>query len=323
MFRYGKRYQVFSGMREWFEPKRGLRFWPSIATVRTSMADYHCWQPALLAQARFFLWEPMGHGGGVVASRICITIVFGARWFVGWPTSEIWQKGRRCDFFTRPRIIECSGNSRFKPFWPNSAVTRSVGKLGFCDQQFAQQLGVTELVGEQGYSTLERRWARPTCDVHGLWSGYQGEGGKTIIPSSAGAKISFRLVPNQDPKLVAEKFRQFIASKAPRGVKVQVVDLHGGSGVVVDPESPYIAAAQTAITAGFGRPAVLIREGGSIPIVADFVNLLGADVLLLGWGLDDDGAHSPNEKFCIEDYFRGIRASSYLWHALSEVQPVR
>lgn len=194
-------------------------------------------------------------------------------------------------------------------------------KLGFSDEQFAQQLGVAELDGEQGFSTLERRWARPTCDVHGLWSGYQGEGGKTIIPSRAGAKISFRLVPNQDPKVVAEQFRKFISLHTPRGVRAELVELHGGSGVVVDPESPFISAAQEAIAAGFKKPAVLIREGGSIPIVADFVNLLGADVLLLGWGLDDDGAHSPNEKFCIDDYFRGIQASSHLWQTLSEVPP--
>lgn len=192
-------------------------------------------------------------------------------------------------------------------------------QLGFSDDQFAKQLGVGALTGEAGYSTLERRWARPTCDVHGLWSGYQGEGGKTIIPAKAGAKVSFRLVPDQDPKQVSEQFRKFIAMNTPAGVQIELVDLHGGSGVVVDPESPFVAAAQQAITAGFEKPAVLIREGGSIPIVANMVSALKADVLLLGWGLDDDGAHSPNEKFCLADYYRGIRASSYLWHYLAEV----
>ncbi len=192
-------------------------------------------------------------------------------------------------------------------------------QLGFSDDQFAKQLGVGALTGEAGYSTLERRWARPTCDVHGLWSGYQGEGGKTIIPAKAGAKVSFRLVPDQDPKQVSEQFRKFIAMNTPAGVQIELIDLHGGSGVVVDPESPFVAAAQQAITAGFEKPAVLIREGGSIPIVANMVSALKADVLLLGWGLDDDGAHSPNEKFCLADYYRGIRASSYLWHYLAEV----
>jgi acetylornithine deacetylase/succinyl-diaminopimelate desuccinylase-like protein len=193
-------------------------------------------------------------------------------------------------------------------------------QLGFCDKHFAEQLGVTALTGEAGYSTLERRWARPTCDVHGLWSGYQGEGGKTIIPSQAGAKISFRLVPNQDPAEVAQQFQQFVTANTPAGVLAQLIDLHGGCGVVVDPNSPYVAAAQQAITDGFGQPPVLIREGGSIPIVAQMVRILNADVLLLGWGLDDDGAHSPNEKFCLDDYYRAIHASSYLWHYLSNVE---
>lgn len=190
--------------------------------------------------------------------------------------------------------------------------------LNFSDAKFAEQLGVEALIGEVGFSTLERRWARPTCDVHGLWSGYQGEGSKTIIPSKAGAKISFRLVPNQTPKQVAQQFQKFIDQNTPPGVRVELKDLHGGTGVVVDPESPFVAAAQKAIAVGFDRPAVLIREGGSIPIVAEFVKLLEAEVLLLGWGLDDDGAHSPNEKFCIQDYYRGTRTSSYLWHYLAQ-----
>ncbi len=191
--------------------------------------------------------------------------------------------------------------------------------LEFSDEEFAAQLEVDALKGEAGYTTLERRWARPTCDVHGLWSGYQGEGGKTIVPSKAGAKVSFRLVPNQTPEQVAEQFKQFIAENTPPGIKIELIDLHGGPGVVVDPNSPYVEAAQKAIASAFGTEAVLIREGGSIPIVADMVEKLDTDVLLLGWGLNDDGAHSPDEKFKIEDYYRGIRASSHLWHELSQL----
>lgn len=191
--------------------------------------------------------------------------------------------------------------------------------LGFSDDEFAAQLEVDALKGEAGYTTLERRWARPTCDVHGLWSGYQGEGGKTIVPAKAGAKVSFRLVPNQTPEQVAEQFKQFIAENTPPGIKIELIDLHGGPGVVVDPNSPYVGAAQKAIASAFGTEAVLIREGGSIPIVAEMVEKLETDVLLLGWGLNDDGAHSPDEKFKIEDYYRGIRASSHLWHELSQL----
>jgi succinyl-diaminopimelate desuccinylase len=119
---------------------------------------------------------------------------------------------------------------------------------------------------------------------------------------------------------VAQQFQQFVTANTPAGVLAQLIDLHGGCGVVVDPNSPYVAAAQQAITDGFGQPPVLIREGGSIPIVAQMVRILNADVLLLGWGLDDDGAHSPNEKFCLDDYYRAIHASSYLWHYLSNVE---
>ncbi len=221
------------------------------------------------------------------------------------------------------KIVDDQGRIQLPGFYdsvkPLSDMERKRWQqLDFSDDAYARELGVPGLVGEAGFSTLERRWARPTCDVNGLWSGYQGEGGKTIIPSSAGAKVSFRLVPDQDPKIVAQQLKQFVQQNALPGVHVKVVELHGGNGVVVDPESRSIAAAQKAIAAGFGKPAVLIREGGSIPIVAEFVKVLGADVLLLGWGLNDDGAHSPNEKFCIEDYYRGIRASSYLWHYLAQ-----
>lgn len=190
--------------------------------------------------------------------------------------------------------------------------------LGFSDTTFAETLGVPALTGEAGFSTLERRWARPTFDVHGLLGGYQGEGGKTIIPSWTGAKISFRLVPNQDPVTVGKQLREFIATHTPPGVRVEVLDLHGGRGVVVNPNSPYMQGAVHAVEEGFGVKPVLIREGGSIPIVAQMVDALHCDVLLIGWGLDDDGAHSPNEKFCLEDFYRGIRASSRLWHHLAQ-----
>jgi acetylornithine deacetylase/succinyl-diaminopimelate desuccinylase-like protein len=189
--------------------------------------------------------------------------------------------------------------------------------LNFSDENLAKQLGVSQLTGEVGYTNLERRWARPTFEVHGLFGGYQGEGSKTIIPAWAGAKISFRLVPNQEPATVAQQLREFIATYTPPGVRVEVIDLHGGTGVVVDPKSRFMAAAQKAVSESFGKEAVLIREGGSIPIVSQMVAATKADVLLIGWGLDDDGAHSPNEKFCLDDFYRGIRASSRLWDYLA------
>lgn len=222
------------------------------------------------------------------------------------------------------KLVDDSGQIQLPGFYDSvqpleDAERQMWAGLNFSDAAFAKELGVNGLQGETGYTTLERRWARPTCDVHGLWSGYQGEGGKTIIPATAAAKVSFRLVPNQSPKEVAKQMQSFIEANTPTGIRVELIDLHGGPGIVVNPHSPFIAAAQIAVEAAFGKPAVLIREGGSIPIVADMVKLLDADVLLLGWGQNDDGAHSPNEKFSIADYFRGIRASAHLWQQLAEV----
>ncbi|HUP81147.1 MAG TPA: M20/M25/M40 family metallo-hydrolase, partial [Pirellula sp.] len=135
--------------------------------------------------------------------------------------------------------------------------------------------------------------------------------------SWAAAKISFRLVPNQDPKKVGQQLQEFIRAHTPPGVSVEIIDLHGGRGVMANPYSKFMKGAMQAVQEGFNAKPVLIREGGSIPIVAQMVEATKADVLLLGWGLDDDGAHSPNEKFCLEDYYRGIRASSRLWHYLA------
>ena len=182
-----------------------------------------------------------------------------------------------------------------------------------------QQIGVDGLSGEAGYTTLERRWARPTFDINGIWGGYQGEGEKTILPAKGGAKFSFRLVPNQDPGKITESLREFLRAQSPPGVKLDLKITHGAPGVVVSLESPYMTAAARAIEQGFGQSPVFIREGGSIPIVTTFFESLGVDVLLLGWGLDDDNMHSPNEKFSLADFHRGTKASAYLWQELSEI----
>jgi succinyl-diaminopimelate desuccinylase len=190
---------------------------------------------------------------------------------------------------------------------------QQIAALGFDDSDFMARLGVDGLSGEAGYTTLERRWARPTFDVHGLWGGYQGEGGKTILPAKAGAKFSFRLVPHQDPAKVAVAVRKFLSRRCPPGIRMELIDMHGGPGVLVPLDSPFLQAAVRAIEAGFGRPPVFTREGGSIPIVTAFREKLGVDTLLLGWGQDDDCAHSPNEKFSLADLHRGARASAHLW----------
>ena len=200
-----------------------------------------------------------------------------------------------------------------------SKERNQLAALPFDETVFMQQIGVDGLSGEAGYTTLERRWARPTYDINGIWGGYQGEGEKTILPAKGGAKFSFRLVPNQDPDKITESLREFLMSQSPPGIKLDLNSTHGAPGVVVSLDSPYMTAAARAIEQGFGQSPVFIREGGSIPIVTTFFESLGVDVLLLGWGLDDDNMHSPNEKFSLADFHRGIKASAYLWQELSEI----
>src|SRR5439155_18022896 len=192
---------------------------------------------------------------------------------------------------------------------------KQMAALPFTDAAFMRQVGVKALAGEEGYTTQERRGARPTFDVHGIWGGQQVS--KTAIPARAGAKFSFRLVPNQDPQKITAATQAFLNSRKPTGVEVELIESHGAKAVVVPLDSPYVAAAQKAIEDGFGKAPVFMREGGSIPIVTNFRERLGVDTLLLGWGLDDDNTHSPNEKFCLADFHRGIKASAHLWDQLS------
>ena len=156
-------------------------------------------------------------------------------------------------------------------------------------------------------------WGRPTCDVNGLWSGYQGEGAKTIIPAKAGAKVSMRLVPDQDPDKIAELFKEYVEEIAPEGVTVKVEALHGAKSVLVPRDSAMMQAGMRAMEKGFGKKPVFIREGGSIPIVGTFQDCLKAPVLLLGYGLPNDNIHSPNEKFHLVNFFNGIKTSVHLF----------
>jgi acetylornithine deacetylase/succinyl-diaminopimelate desuccinylase-like protein len=190
-------------------------------------------------------------------------------------------------------------------------------QLEFSEPEFMRKIGVDAVTGEKGYTTLERRWVRPTFDINGLTSGYQGEGAKTVLPAKASAKFSFRLVPNQDPKKIAAALETKLRELCPPGIRMELVPFGAGPGMVMSLDSPYMAAAARAIERSFGRAPVYIREGGSIPIVTAFRQQLGVDVLLLGWGQDDDNTHSPNEKFSLDDFHRGIKASAYLWQELA------
>jgi acetylornithine deacetylase/succinyl-diaminopimelate desuccinylase-like protein len=192
-------------------------------------------------------------------------------------------------------------------------------RLRFDETEYREELGVDELFGEEGYSTRERTWLRPTCDVNGIFGGYMGKGAKTVLPSWGGAKVSMRLVPDQDPKKIAKLFTDFVQSVAPVGVKVEVEYLHGADPVVVEVKGPIVDAAMDAMEEVWGARPVRIREGGSIPIVSTFAQVLGSPVLLLGFGLHDDGLHSPNEKFNISHYYNGIRSVARLLDRLGEL----
>lgn len=190
--------------------------------------------------------------------------------------------------------------------------------LPFNEQQFAASIGVPALPGEEGYSVLERLWGRPTLDVNGIWGGYQGEGSKTVIAAKAGAKVSMRLVPGQDPARITKLIQDYVPHIAPAGVKVEVIDHHGGQPMKFKTDSPYIQAADRALQKVYGRPAVFARTGGSIPIVASFANILHTEVLFIDLGLNEDAPHSPNESFAVQDFENGILTSAYLLQELGK-----
>lgn len=188
--------------------------------------------------------------------------------------------------------------------------------LPHSDAEFAASIGVSALPGEEGYTTLERIWGRPTLDVNGIWGGYQGEGSKTVIAAKAGAKVSMRLVPGQDPERITRLIQEYVPKIAPAGVTVEVINHHGGQPMKFSTESQYIKAANAALKRVYGREAVFARTGGSIPIVAHFNRILNTEVLFVDMGLNEDAPHSPNESFALEDYFNGILTSAYLLEEL-------
>lgn len=174
------------------------------------------------------------------------------------------------------------------------------------DAAFAQALDIKDLVGEAGYTTLERKSIRPTLDVNGIWGGYTGEGAKTVIPSQAHAKISMRLVPNQDWEKISALFEAHFKAIAPKGVQVSVTTHHGGKPYITPTDHIGYQAAHQAYTQSFGKAPVALRDGGSIPIVPMFEEVLGCKSVLMGFGLDSDAIHSPNEHFGLWNFFKGI-----------------
>lgn len=191
--------------------------------------------------------------------------------------------------------------------------------LKFSEAKFAKELNVKELQGEKGFGTLERLWIRPTLDCNGIVGGFTGKGAKTVLPSKASAKISMRLVPNQDPKTVAKEFTKYVKSLAPKSVKINVKELHGGLPFVAPLEEKAVVAAANAASKAFKKKTVFTREGGSIPIVVEFNKQLNAPVILMGLGLDTDNIHSPNEHFNVSSFKSGIKASAYFLDEMSKI----
>jgi acetylornithine deacetylase/succinyl-diaminopimelate desuccinylase-like protein len=189
-------------------------------------------------------------------------------------------------------------------------------KLPWSDTKYARELGVAKLYGEKGFTTLERVWARPTLECNGIWGGFTGEGAKTVLPSKASAKISMRLVPNQNSARAAKLFEKHIKKLAPKTVKITVRNLHGGEPAITPIDSPGVQAAVAALEKGFGKKPLYQREGGSIPIVVQFKQLLGLDTVLLGFGLPDENAHAPDEFINLDNFYGGIRTSAHFFNEL-------
>ncbi|MBP0447481.1 M20/M25/M40 family metallo-hydrolase [Roseomonas sp. SSH11] len=184
--------------------------------------------------------------------------------------------------------------------------------LGFDEKRFLGDIGLSVPAGERGLKPLVRQWARPTCDVNGIWGGYAGPGAKTVIAAEAHAKVSFRLVGDQDPNAVLDSLEEFVRSRLPADARAEIQRFSTAAPVVVPEDSPEVAAAQRALAAEYGRPAVLIGSGGSIPVVESFRRILGLDSVLVGFGLDDDQVHSPNEKFDWASLMHGARSHARL-----------
>jgi acetylornithine deacetylase/succinyl-diaminopimelate desuccinylase-like protein len=192
--------------------------------------------------------------------------------------------------------------------------------LPFSESAFLKEVGSSAPFGEPGRSTLVRRTARPTCDINGITGGYQGEGPKTIIPSRAVAKITCRLVPKMNPTKILDALEKFLKANCPPGIEFEFQRSHGCEAFVFDPTSDWLTAARKAVETAFGQPPVLIREGGSIPVVLSFKQILGIDTLLLGWGRNSDNLHSPDEHIHVVDFHRGTLASACLWAELAKVR---
>lgn len=217
-------------------------------------------------------------------------------------------------------LIDGNGHIAIPGFYDDvveiSADERAaMAQAPFNEQEYKKALDIEEVSGEKGFTTLERTGIRPSLDVNGMWSGYTGEGAKTVLPSVARAKISMRLVPNQNWEKIADQIRDFLVARAPKSVKIEVKKLHGGSAYGADLKSEAYRAAEEAYMEVYGKKPIPTRSGGSIPIIAVFEKVLGIKSLLMGFGLEADAIHSPNESYLLENFYRGIETiTSFYLH---------
>jgi acetylornithine deacetylase/succinyl-diaminopimelate desuccinylase-like protein len=199
------------------------------------------------------------------------------------------------------------------------AERKEIASLPFDEKEWLASTGAGAVAGEKGYSTLERVWARPTLDCNGIWGGFQGEGSKTIVPARAGAKISCRLVPHQEPEDIFRKATEYLKKVAPPGVRLSFKYHSGGRPYLAPTDHPVFDVAKRAFSKAFGKPTVFIREGGSIPFVRTIADVTGKPCLLMGFGQPDENAHAPNEWIDLENYHLGIKSAAYLYDELSRL----
>ena len=230
-----------------------------------------------------------GHFGGAVANPINVL----------------------CDLLSK--VIDADGRITVPHFYDDveevpAAEREMIAKIPFDEKIYLEAIGVKALKGEKGYSTLERNSCRPSFDVCGIWGGYTGEGSKTVLPSKAYAKVSSRLVPHQQHEKISQLFVDYLTQQAPDYVQVKVTPLHGGEGYVCPIDHPAYQAAEKGFEKAFGKKPLAVRRGGSIPIISDFEQILGIKTILMGFGLESDAIHSPNENFSLDIFRKGIEA---------------
>ena len=230
-----------------------------------------------------------GHFGGAVANPINVL----------------------CDLLSK--VIDADGRITVPHFYDDveevpAAEREMIAQIPFDEKKYMEAIGVKALKGEKGYSTLERNSCRPSFDVCGIWGGYIGEGSKTVLPSKAYAKVSSRLVPHQQHEKISQLFVDYLTQQAPDYVQVKVTPLHGGEGYVCPIDHPAYQAAEKGFEKAFGKKPLAVRRGGSIPIISDFEQILGIKTILMGFGLESDAIHSPNENFSLDIFRKGIEA---------------